>query len=320
MAMTHSDPIQAMIEAEEPQIVRHEVSAVSAITKSETEAQIDCAHKYPRSVARFLKDAASLATITQEVAESCIYALPRDGKTIAGPSVRLAEIAASCYGNLHYGARIVDEEERQIVAQGVCWDIEKNVRVTLEVKRRIVGRNGRRFSDDMVTVTGNAAASIALRNAVFRVIPRSYINAIYEQARRVAVGNAQTLANRRAAVLERLQKIGVPTDRVLAKLDKRGVEDIGLEDLEVLIGLGTAIKNGEANIDALFPPVVAAPTAPADDGKRVSLKGARSKPSDKAQAAPQSAVPTPVEQPATPPEASDAPPWENDERQPGEEG
>lgn len=319
MTMTQQDPIAAMIEAEETQIVRADVSAVAAITKSETEAQIDCAHKYPRSVARFLKEAATLATISQDVAESCIYTLPRDGKMIAGPSVRLAEIAASCYGNLHYGARIVDEEERQIVAQGVCWDIEKNVRVTLEVKRRIVGRNGRRFSDDMVTVTGNAAASIALRNAVFRVIPRSYINAIYEHARRVAVGNAQTLATRRAQVLDRLQKIGVPTDRVLAKLDKRGVEDIGLEDLEILIGLGTSIKNGEQSIDALFPPVAPAPAAPSEDGKRIALKGARGKQNEKAPA------PQPESPPAEPPTgqpSGDQPPWESEERErePGEDG
>lgn len=274
---TVPDPVLALAEAEENQVVHVSSGAVGAIVKSEVEAQLDAAHKYPRSVSRFLKEATTLATLTVDVAESCIYSIPRDGKLIAGPSVRLAEICMSAYGNLHAGARVVDAGEKAVTAQGVAWDLEKNLRVTLEVDRKIVGKSGRRFSEDMINVTGAAAASIALRNAVFRVIPRSYVNSIYEHVKRVAVGDAKTLDQRRSAVLDRLQKIGVPQDRVLAKLEKRGVEEIGLEDLEILIGLGTSIKNNEASIDVLFPPVAPAPTPAADDGKRISLKGAGQK-------------------------------------------
>lgn len=279
--MSNVDPVLAMAEADEQHIVHVESGAVGAIVKSEVEAQIGAAHRYPRSVAKFLREAATLATITQEIAESCIYSLPRGGKLIAGPSVRLAEIVASAYGNLHIGARVIEVDEKDVTAQGVAWDLEKNLRVSLETKRRITNKHGKRYDDDMITMTGNAAASIALRNAVFRVIPRSYVNAIYEKCRQVAVGNAQTLDARRAQVLERLTKIGVPQDRVLAKLEKRGVEDIGLEDLETLIGLGTAIKNGEVRIDEVFPPVAPAPAAPSEDGKRIKMgkgKSAASEP------------------------------------------
>ncbi|MFN8826683.1 MAG: hypothetical protein ACK501_17070, partial [Planctomycetota bacterium] len=51
--------------------------------------------------------------------------------------------------------------------------------------RRITGKNGRRYSSDMIGVTGNAACSIALRNAVFRGIPRAFWIDIYDaRARR----------------------------------------------------------------------------------------------------------------------------------------
>lgn len=273
MTMSNVDPLTAMMEAEKEDVQIVSVGAVGVIAKSEAEAQLDAAHRYPRSITKFLKEAVTLATMTQEIAESCMYSIPRDGKLITGPSVRLAEIAASAYGNLHVGARIVDTDDKNIVAQGIAWDLEKNLRVTLENSRRIVTKHGRRFSDDMIVVTGNAAASIALRNAIFRVIPRSYINGIYDRAKMVAVGDAKTLDSRRAEVLTRLQKIGVPLDRVLAKLEKRGPEDIGLEDLEALIGLGTAIKNGEARIDELFPTIAPAPVAATEDGKRISMKG-----------------------------------------------
>lgn len=271
--MMHYEEQQADLAPLDTQVEIVSSGAVGAIVASEVGAQLDAAHKYPRQVKRFLQEAMTLATLSEEVAQSCIYSVPRDGKTISGPSVRLAEIAASAYGNLQFGARIVDTRESEIVAQGVAWDMEKNTRVTIEVSRRIKGRNGRRFSDDMIITTGNAAASIALRNAIFRVVPRAYIDQIYQKVRLVAVGRAETLANRRAEVLARLVKMGATQDRVFAKLGKKGIEDIGLEELEQLIGYGTAIKNGDATVDEVFPAPAPAPAAPTEDGRRISMRG-----------------------------------------------
>lgn len=232
---------------------RVETTAVAVLNRSEIETQVDCAHKYPRSIKHFLNDAMTLATLSRDVAESCIYALPRGGKTIAGPSVRLAEIVASAYGNLHVAARVLDAEEKEIVAQGVAWDLQKNLRVTIEARRRITNKYGKRYDDDMIGVTGAAAGSIALRNAIFRVVPRAYIDVIYAKVKEVAVGSAKTLADRRTEVVARLQKIGVPVERIFVRVGKQAIEDVGLEELEILIGLGTAIKNGDRKIDEAFP-------------------------------------------------------------------
>jgi hypothetical protein len=246
--------------------------AVGAIVRSEVEAQLDAAHKYPRSATRFMQEAQTLATLSRETAESCIYSLPRDGKMITGPSVRLAEICASAWGNLHVGGRVVEEGDKEIVAQGGAWDLQKNLRVTVEARRRITTKAGRRYSDDMVVTTGNAAISIALRNAILRVIPRAYVDQIYEKVKLVAVGDAKTLATRRTELFARLNKMSIPNERILARLDRKGIDDVGLEDLETLIGLGTAIKNRELSIDEAFAAPTPAPAAPADDGKRISLK------------------------------------------------
>lgn len=247
-------------------------SSSAALNKSEVEAQLDAAHRYKRSITRFRQEALTLATLSEEIAASCIYAIPRDGKTISGPSVRLAEICASAYGNLHVAARVVAVEEKDVVAQGGAWDLEKNLRVTVETRRKIVGKRGR-FNDDMINLTGNAAASIALRNAIFRVIPRAYVDSLYEQVRKVAVGDAKTLATKRAQVLERLGKMGASQDRILASLGKAGIEDIGLEDLERLIGLGTSMKDGNVTVDQAFPP----PIKPEDRPTSLDALAAKSK-------------------------------------------
>lgn len=47
-------------------------------------------------------------------------------------------------------------------------------------------------------------------------------------------------------------KMGVSKEKLLAKLERKAVEDISLEDLETLIGLHTAIKSGDTTIDEQF--------------------------------------------------------------------
>ena len=269
--MTEFEPV------EETSIVAVEVGAVAALNKSEVEAQIDAAHKYKRSINRFRQAALTMATVSEEVAQSCIYSLPRGGKPIAGPSVRLAEICASAWGNIHVGARPVEVGETEVTSQGVAWDLETNYRATVESKRRITDRNGRRFNDDMIIMTQNAANSIALRNAIFRVIPRAYVDQIYAKVREVAVGNAATLAGKRASLMDRLGKMGVDQARVLAAIGKTGVDDIGLEEMETLIGYGTAIKEGTKTVDELFPaPTKDVPgTAQGEQGKRIKLGAKR---------------------------------------------
>lgn len=231
------------------------VQVIDAISRAEIDVQIATAHRFPRSITTFKEEALFMATSDVETAESCFYKLPREGKVIEGPGVRLAEIVGSAWGNMRYGARIVSEDKDFIVAQGVAHDLEKNVASTIEVRRRIVDKKGKRYSPDMIVVTANAACSISLRNAIFKVVPRTFVNQIYEAAKQVAIGDASTLVERRTKAVQYFAKMGVMEDRLLAKLGKVGIDDINLEDLELLTGLKTAIKDGDTTVDEAFPPL-----------------------------------------------------------------
>lgn len=250
--------------------------ALDTMTRAEIDVQIATAKRYPRSIDRFLKTAETMATLSVEIAESCFYALSRQGKRIEGPSVRLAEICATAYGNLRYGARMVGEDKRFVTAQGVTHDLENNNACTVEVKRRITNRNGETYNDDMIGVTSAAAASIALRNAILRVVPRSYVEKILVAAKKVAIGDASTLVDRRARALDWFRKAGVTDERLLAKLAKPSIEDLDLADLELMTGMRTAIKDGMTSLDEQFPPVptVANPDAPPTPTSKASAMAA----------------------------------------------
>jgi len=231
---------------------RVEPTALESVTRGEVDMQVTTAKRFPRSVQAFKRDALSLATVNKEVATACVYALPRGGKTIEGPSVRLAEIVAGAWGNLRVEARILSADEKEITAQATCWDMQRNVAVKIEKKRPITGKNGRRFNDDMITMAGNAAASIALRNAIFRIVPMAYINEIVTHCKRIRAGGGNGLEETRAKWMLYFERRGYSAAQVCALLDKTGVEDIDLEDVGTLQGIHTAVDQGETTLEEIF--------------------------------------------------------------------
>ncbi len=236
-----------------------EPSALEVMQRAEVDIQIATAKRYPRELSTVKKSMMSFATLDQETAESCFYSLPRGGKNIQGPSVRLAEIAVSCYKNLRAGTRIIQTvtsgEAPHVVVQAMALDLENNIAVTIEKRRRIVGkkRNDGRVDEDDINLASNAGSAIAFRDAIFKIVPMALVKPVFEAAKRVAIGDAKTLSQRRTAAIEKLNKMGVTEPRILALLEKRSVEDIDLNDLEQLFGVFNAIRDGQTTIDEAFP-------------------------------------------------------------------
>lgn len=230
--------------------------ALESMERASIDVQITTAKKYPRSLSQVKAAMLSFATLDVETAAGCFFTLPGrkggDGKPIQGPSIRMAEIAISTYKNLRAGARVIADDGKVITAQGVCHDLENNVCISVEVKRRVTTKDGRRYSDDMVVMTGNAACSIALRNATFRVVPLALVKPVYEAAKTVAIGDAKTLGTRRADAVAHFAKMGVAKEKVFAVLGVNAIEDVTLSHLEVLLGYVTAIRDGDTTIDEVF--------------------------------------------------------------------
>lgn len=250
----------------EPEVIAP--GAIESITRGEVDISISTARKYPRQPAIVKSTLLGLATLDEETATGCFYSLPRGGKNIQGPSVRLAELALSAYGNVSVGCRIINVvssgESPHVVIQAVAHDLQTNSRISLEKRRRIVGKRSKGGvpDEDDTTLAVNACTAIAFRDCVLKIVPQVFIKPAFEAAKKVAIGDARTLTDRRNKSIETFAKMGVPAARVLAKLEKKTVEEIGLDDLETLIGLHNAIRDNEVTIDEAFPlPKAAAPAA-----------------------------------------------------------
>lgn len=226
------------------------------LAEAEINQQVATAKRFGRNLTKFNTEMTNMVTGDLATAQECMYSLPRDGKLITGPTARFAELVQSCWGNNRSGGRVVDVGDKFLVAQGVFHDLERNTSVTVHVQRRITGKGGKRYSEDMIGVTGNAAISIALRNAVLKGVPKTYWAPFYETALQAIRGDIKTLADRRAQALDYLSKhYAVSAERACAAINVAGVPDIGLDELLTLKGMIQAIKDGDITLDEAFPEI-----------------------------------------------------------------
>ncbi len=224
------------------------------LQKAEIDQQVTTAHAFPRSLKQVQSRIMSMATLDEESAEECMYALPRAGKPIRGPSVRFAEILKQSYGNCRAAARVVhvDRTEMYVEAEGVFHDLETNSATTTRVRRRISDKRGKLFNDDMIIVTGNAACAIAKRNAILDGIPKPLWRRAYETVQATITGDVTTLSENREKAFKALAAFGVKPEQVYTALEVEGLEDITVDHIATLRGFYAALKNGEATVEEMF--------------------------------------------------------------------
>jgi hypothetical protein len=167
----------------------------------------------------------------------------------------MAEIVGACYGNLRVGAMIVSQTERVTTCRGFAHDLQSNFASTSETVESTVKKDGTPYDERMRAVIAKAALAKARRDATFQVVPKALCRSIEIEARKVAVGDATTIEKRRQNVVTWIERLAIPKERVWAALGVQGESDLGIEELATLVGLKTAIKDGEVAVDEAFPPI-----------------------------------------------------------------
>ena len=257
------------VEQTEVQIV-----PLDELERANVDVQVSTAKRYPRDMRRSVNNSIVMATMNEEVARSCGYALPRGGKPVTGPSVHLAKIIVSNWGNMRTEAKVVQITDKQVISRGTAWDLENNVASAFEVRRSIVDKYGKRYSDDMITVTGNAANAIAYRNAVFAVIPKSITDRIYRAAQQFITGdlsdNDVFLKKRTKIFADFKNTYGIDENTVVKICGKNTDQQIGADEIALLVGLLQSLKDGDTTVDEVLD-YVKSPKEKVDD-KKAKLK------------------------------------------------
>lgn len=240
---TKTKPVDA-----EPVEMKYEVEPAAHSELAEralVQQQAELAHKFPRNLTTSLRKLETLACKDKATAESMWYTLSRGGKHITGPSIRMAEFAARCWGNMGVKSQIVEIGRTMVTAQAVAWDMEANYWGSIETKRRITDRHGNRFNEDMIVVTCNAAGSVAYREAVFKIVTKSELAGVMKKCRNLVYNpEGRSMDQMRNDAIEWWVKRGAEPDMVFNYLGVRSRKDI---ELDHLIALGGRKSTMEEN-------------------------------------------------------------------------
>lgn len=234
------------------------VQVIDPVERANVDSQVATAKQYPRDLKRAINNSIVMATMDPQTAQTMGYALPRGGKPITGPSVHLAKLLVSNFGNMRCEAKVVKITDKQVISRGTCWDLENNVATAFEVRRSIINKYGKRFTDDMITVTGNAANSIAYRNAVFSVIPKAVVDKVYQAAQHCITGDLSTeekLIARRKKCLDFFNdEYGITEKEVIMLCGKQTVNQIKSDEISLLLGIAQSLKDGDTTVQDLMKP------------------------------------------------------------------
>lgn len=233
---------------------------LEAINRSEVDIQVATAHRFPRDIEKCRANILALAAMDDTIAYNCFYHLERNDKdgnksVIEGPSIRLAEIIAASWKNLRIAARIIGNDGKTITAQGVCHDLETNVAYSVETKRSILTSKGYTYSQDMQVVVGNAAAAIALRNAICKVVPAVLINSCIKSIQQKALEHIkqQGVGSQWTQWLGFMQGTYKLAEKdILDYLGRKDGSEVTAKDIQKLAGAYNAIKEGTTTVEEAF--------------------------------------------------------------------
>lgn len=188
-------------------------SAMVAAAQAQVLARMQQAMIRPRDenrAAQRLHDACSRLSF----AEEAMYAFPRGGSTVEGPSVNIAREAARVFGNMEYGIDVVSEDDDYRTIRGWAWDLETNMRVSADdTFQKLIQRKGKGWikpdERDLRELT-NRRGAILERNAILKLVPRDIVEEACLQAKRTIEANAlKNLPDAIKKVVAAFQKLNV---------------------------------------------------------------------------------------------------------------
>jgi len=220
----------------------------------EIQASLVIAKKFPRDVNQvFSKIIASCQR--PMLAEQAIYAYPRGGKTVTGPSIRLAEVLAQNWGNMVYGVREISQSNGVSVAQAYAWDLETNVKQVKEFQVphvRHTNNGTKKLTDprDIYELVANNGAR-RMRACILGVIPIDIQEAATAQCEKTLSSGEEPIEDRIRKMILLFKEFGVSQEQIEKRLGHK-VDAIIEAEIVTLRGIYKSIKDGMATREDFF--------------------------------------------------------------------
>ena len=92
---------------------------------AEAQGKLVIAKRFPRNEIQAFANMKKACQRTG-LANKAFYSYPRGGETVSGPTIRLAEELARCWGNIDFGIKELSQDNGKSEMQAYAWDLETN--------------------------------------------------------------------------------------------------------------------------------------------------------------------------------------------------
>lgn len=190
------------------------------------------------------------------LAEKALYSYPRAKQTVSGASIRLAEEAARCWGNIDFGIKELSQKDGESEMMAYCWDMETNVISS----QQFVVRHVKDTKDGTKTLTeqrdiyenNTNMASRRLRSRILAVLPPDYVEAAIEQCKKTLAGNSKKpLEDSIKDLVVLFGNLGVKKDLLDKRLEK-SMSTMTFEEYSEYVRIYNSIINRNTQISDWF--------------------------------------------------------------------
>lgn len=235
-----------------PQINVGTVTIESSRAVAEAQGKLVIAKNFPRNEYEAYAKAIE-ACKRKSFAEKAIYSYPRSGTAISGPSIRLAEELARCWGNIDFGIKELSQKDGESEMQAYCWDMETN---TISSQTFVVAhirdlKNGvkKKLTEQRDIYENNAnMAGRRLRARILAVLPPDLVEQAVAECKKTLTGDNDTpIADRIKNMIVAFEKFGVKIEMIEKRLNRK-INTMTANDISEYIGIYNSLKDGNSSV------------------------------------------------------------------------
>ena len=219
------------------------------------QGEIFMAKKFPRDVMKAL-DKIEQECARPTLAKQAVYTYARGGSDIKGPSIRLAEAVARCWGNLRYGFEEVSSNGKESVVRAYAYDVENNQqaeRIFTVKLGRYSKRGGFAMADDprdqYEIVANNASRRV--RACILQLIPGDIIDYAVQLCSDTIAKNFKVNEDTINKLIKAFASYNV-TEAMLEKFVQRRLIAMTADQYVRLQSIYTSLRDGIAKVEDFF--------------------------------------------------------------------
>lgn len=234
------------------------VNSGTKIAESKAVAQIQAcilmAKRAPRNEHQCFMDIIS-ACKRPSLADQAVYAYPRGKTMVTGASIRLAEVLAQKYGNIHIEISIISQTEDQTEAMATAIDMQSTYVVSqgfIVPHKRTTKMGTKKLTDerDIREMVQNIGSRI-LRGCILRVIPGDITEAALQQCKKTQESSDVPLKEQLRNMIKAFDDLGVKVEHLEKRLGHNLDATIPAE-IVTLKSIYKSLKDGMADRSDFF--------------------------------------------------------------------